>query len=85
MERSSGGPAQLSKFELEFVRIHLILLDMTSSSLGFNFRRGIQDGINDLLIFLELPRRGTRCYSFQRPGLGIDPSRQVRLHESRID
>ena len=85
MERSSGGPAQLSKFELEFVRIQLPRLDMTGSNLGMNFRREMHDGTNDLSIFLELPRRGTRNYSFQRPRLGIDPSLQVSLHESRID
>ena len=85
MEGLSGGPTQRSKFELEFVRIHLPHLDMTGSNLGMNFRREMHDGTNDLSIFWELPRRGTRNYSFQRPRLGIDPSRQVRLHESRID
>ena len=75
MEGSSGGPLQLSKFELEFVRIHLIPLYFTSSSLETNVHRGIQDGTNDFSIFLELPRRGTRNYSFQTPRLGIDPSR----------
>ena len=85
MEGSSDGPAQLSIFEFEFFRIHFPHLDMTGSNLGMKFRREMHNGTNNLSIFQELPRRGTRNYSFQRPRLGIDPSRQVRLHESRID